>query len=89
MKHQNLIERFVSNSHEFDGYCHIHWLPGKMFDGALEGACSDILGAYLDPEHGYQLSFLVSEPPDDVNQRMASLSELPYSVQKMIYKEIF
>lgn len=81
MKHQNHIDKFVRDCDEFDGYCHIFWLPGDKFDGILPEPRTDMLGAYLDPEDGYRLSFLLSSE-DDRDQIMASFGELPYHVQK-------
>ena len=81
MKHQEHINKFVRYCDEFDGYCHIFWLPGDKFDGILPEPRTDILGAYLDPEDGYRLSFLLSSE-DDRDQIMASFGELPYYVRK-------
>lgn len=90
MKHQNLIDAFRKKRNENDGYCDIIWLPGETFNGVLAGAMTDILGAYLDIEDGFQLSFLISDPETfDRDQEMVSFGSLPYSVQKLVYNYIF
>lgn len=83
MRHQDYIDKFVKNCDEFDGYCHIVWLPSEKFDGILPKPRTDMLGAYLDPEDGYKLSFLLSSE-DDLDQIMASFGELPYSARKAL-----
>lgn len=81
MKHQALIDKFIKNADEFDGYCHIFWLPSSIFDGILPAPRTDILGAWLDAETS-TLEFLTSAPPDDNDQQMVLLGELPFHVQR-------
>lgn len=89
MKHKDLINAFRKKRDENDGYCDIIWLPGGTFNGVLDGARTDILGAFLDMD-GYRLSFLISDPDTaDRDQALVSFGSLPYSVQKLIYKYIF
>lgn len=90
MKHQHLIDKFRKGRDENDGYCDIIWLPSSQFDGILPGAMTDILGAFLDIEDGFRLSFLISDPETaDRDQDMVSFGSFPFSVQKLIYNYLF
>ena len=92
MKHQELIDKFLSKRDENDGFCDILWLPafpdGGPFHNVLPEPRVDILAVYLDTENGYDLSFLTSSE-DDYDQLFVRLSALPFSVQKKVYNYIF
>ena len=83
MKHRELIDKFIKNADEFDGYCHIFWLPSCHFDGILSAPRTDILGAWLDGKT-FSLSFLTTAPPDDNDQLFVNLGELPFCVQRKL-----
>lgn len=82
-KVRDRVNKFVWIRDEFDGYCHIIWLPSKTYNGILPGSKCDILGAYLDKDG--KLSFLISNP-DDTEQDLVSFGDFPFSVQKQLYE---
>lgn len=89
-KHGGVIKAFLKRADEFNGECHIIWLPahpnGGPFNNVLPGPRTDILAAYLNAD-GYMLQFFTSSP-DDRDQRFVSLGELPFSIQKQVIKYI-
>ena len=90
MRHQNFIDKFIARRDEFDGDCHIVWLPafpgGGLFNNVLPEPRTDILGAFL-VEDGKGLSFLTSSP-DDRDQLFVSLGDLPVHIRKKVVEYI-
>lgn len=80
-KLQDRVSRFISCRDEFDGCCHIIWLPSSTYNGVLPGRMCDILGAYLDERN--QLSLLITDT-DGIEQEFVTFGSLPFSVQKQL-----